>query len=160
MTTKAQALDHLTDVLAGEDVAGEPTVAGAIDKLATMIEDGEITIGGGDGDNIVIFRASGTMGQQGIAMSMEYPTADNIESVWRDVYDNRKCVILFVTLPFGTSSLLCNYVGDETTARLTAPLAFLGNNAVSETTYNIDWNKNTNTYTITRTDTTINIPQS
>lgn len=46
MTTKAQALDHLTDVLAGEDVAGEPTVAGAIDKLAMMIEDGDITIDG------------------------------------------------------------------------------------------------------------------
>lgn len=54
MTTKAQALDHLTDVLAGEDVAGEPTVAGAIDKLATMIEDGDISIGGGGGGGGVV----------------------------------------------------------------------------------------------------------
>lgn len=53
MTTKAQALDHLTDALAGEDVAGEPTVAGAIDKLARMIEDGEITIGGGGSQMVV-----------------------------------------------------------------------------------------------------------
>lgn len=53
MTTKAQALDHLTDALAGEDVAGEPTVAGAIDKLATMIEDGDISIGGG-GDVLIV----------------------------------------------------------------------------------------------------------
>lgn len=47
MTTKVQALDHLTDALAGEDVVGESTVAGAIDKLAMMIEGGEISIGGG-----------------------------------------------------------------------------------------------------------------
>ena len=69
MVTKAQALDHLTDVLAGEDVQGTPSIAGAInqltdalaghdvagtssiagsiDKLADMIEDGEIVIGGG-----------------------------------------------------------------------------------------------------------------
>ncbi len=46
MTTKTQAIDHLVDVLAGEDVNTGDTVAGAIDKLATMIEDGEITIGG------------------------------------------------------------------------------------------------------------------
>lgn len=49
MTTKAQALNHLIDVLAGEDVEDEKSVAGAIEKLATMIEDGGIPLSGGAG---------------------------------------------------------------------------------------------------------------
>ena len=58
MTTKTQALDHLTDVLAGQDVKGEQTIAGAIEKLASMIEDGEIVIGGGGGASTLVVNAS------------------------------------------------------------------------------------------------------
>ena len=47
MTTKAQAIDHLIDVLAGSDVAGGETVAGNIELLASKIEDGTISFGGG-----------------------------------------------------------------------------------------------------------------
>jgi len=47
MVTKTEALDHLVDVLAGTDVEASDTVAGAIDQLATKIENGEIAIGGG-----------------------------------------------------------------------------------------------------------------
>lgn len=51
MPTKAQAIDHLVDVLAGENVVTTGTTAQRIMQLSDMIEDGEISIGGGDGGN-------------------------------------------------------------------------------------------------------------
>jgi len=53
MTTKTEALDRLADALAGKDVDTGSTIAGAIDKLAQMVEDGEISIGGGGGARTV-----------------------------------------------------------------------------------------------------------
>lgn len=46
MATKAQAIDHLVDVLAGSDVTlDSQTVAGRITELADLIDNGTITIG-------------------------------------------------------------------------------------------------------------------
>ena len=48
MTSKVEAIDHLIDALAGRDVVRTSgSVAANIDALATMIEDGTISIGGG-----------------------------------------------------------------------------------------------------------------
>lgn len=47
--TKTAALDHLIDVLAGENIETRGTVATVIDTLASLIEDGTIVIGGGGG---------------------------------------------------------------------------------------------------------------
>lgn len=49
MPTKAQAIDHLVDVLAGDNVVTTGTTAQRIMQLADLIEDGEISIGGGGG---------------------------------------------------------------------------------------------------------------
>ena len=49
MTTKAKALDKLIDAIAGEDVPmTSQTVAGRLEQLAAGIEDGTISVGGGD----------------------------------------------------------------------------------------------------------------
>ena len=58
MATKTAALDHLIDVLAGENIETRGTVATVIDTLADLIEDGTIVIGGGGGgggDVAVVF---------------------------------------------------------------------------------------------------------
>lgn len=49
MATKTQALDRLADALAGKNVDVGSTSAAAIEKLAQMVEDGEISISGGGG---------------------------------------------------------------------------------------------------------------
>lgn len=104
MTTKAQALDHLTDVLAGEDVAGEPTVAGAIDKLATMIEDGEITIGGGGGDGGAYY-INGTVSGGMLTVNASY---NDIVSAIQS--GKIACVKISKDLGEGGSETLYNYV--------------------------------------------------
>lgn len=52
MVTINRAVDHLIDVLAGEDVPVVGSKATRVDQLANMIADGEIVIGGG-GDSAV-----------------------------------------------------------------------------------------------------------
>lgn len=52
MVTINRAIDHLIDVLAGEDVPVVGSKATRVDQLADMIADGEIVIGGG-GDSAV-----------------------------------------------------------------------------------------------------------
>lgn len=59
MSTKAGALDRLTDALAGKDVDGKATVAGAIEQLAEMVENGDITIGGGGGGAQMVVHIDG-----------------------------------------------------------------------------------------------------
>ena len=49
MVTINRAVDHLIDVLAGEDVPVVGSKATRVDQLANMIADGEIVIGGGGG---------------------------------------------------------------------------------------------------------------
>ncbi|MBO7673553.1 MAG: hypothetical protein J6S63_00930 [Atopobiaceae bacterium] len=49
MVTINRAVDHLIDVLAGEDVPVVGSKATRVDQLADMIADGEIVIGGGGG---------------------------------------------------------------------------------------------------------------
>lgn len=55
MPTKTQALDHLIDVLAGQDIPVKGTTGTVIEQLADMIADGEIVIGGGGGSLKVTF---------------------------------------------------------------------------------------------------------
>lgn len=49
MVTINRAVDHLIDVLAGEDVPVVGSKATRVNQLANMIADGEIVIGGGGG---------------------------------------------------------------------------------------------------------------
>lgn len=63
MPTKTQALDHLIDVLAGQDIPVKGTTGTVIEQLADMIADGEIVIGGG-GDSAV-FVVNFTVGEGG-----------------------------------------------------------------------------------------------
>ena len=50
MVTINRAVDHLIDVLAGEDVPVVGSKATRVNQLADMIEDGTIVIGGGGGE--------------------------------------------------------------------------------------------------------------
>lgn len=54
MVTINRAVDHLIDVLAGEDVPVVGSKATRVNQLADMIADGEIVIGGGGGYDLVI----------------------------------------------------------------------------------------------------------
>lgn len=61
--TKTAALDHLIDVLAGENIETRGTVATVIDTLASLIEDGTIVIGGGGGGDDSVFVVTFTTGE-------------------------------------------------------------------------------------------------
>jgi len=68
MTTKAKALDRLIDAIAGEDVPmTSQTVAGRLEQLAQMIEDGDIS-GGGEG-NITLLEIAYVPGTTSYVMS-------------------------------------------------------------------------------------------
>lgn len=60
MVTINRAVDHLIDVLAGEDVPVVGSKATRVDQLANMIADGEIVIGGGGGATKVAFEENNT----------------------------------------------------------------------------------------------------
>lgn len=53
MVTINRAVDHLIDVLAGEDVPVVGSKATRVDQLANMIADGEIVLGGGGYDLVI-----------------------------------------------------------------------------------------------------------
>lgn len=54
MVTINRAVDHLIDVLAGEDVPVVGSKATRVDQLANMIADGTIVIGGGGNDDLFV----------------------------------------------------------------------------------------------------------
>lgn len=56
MVTINRAIDHLIDVLAGEDVPVVGSKATRVDQLANMIFDGEIVIGGGGDDSMFVVK--------------------------------------------------------------------------------------------------------
>lgn len=62
MVTINRAVDHLIDVLAGEDVPVVGSKATRVDQLANMIADGTIVIGGGGNDDLFIVNLSLDMG--------------------------------------------------------------------------------------------------
>lgn len=60
MVTINRAVDHLIDVLAGEDVPVVGSKATRVDQLANMIADGEIVIGGGGESYDLVIKANHT----------------------------------------------------------------------------------------------------
>lgn len=86
MPTKAQAIDHLIDVLAGSDIKTTGTTAQRVMRLADMIEDGEISIGGGGGRSgtAEIYRHVSTMAHADTAKmtaTFTVPDADKMVEV-------------------------------------------------------------------------------
>ena len=60
MVTINRAVDHLIDVLAGEDVPVVGSKATRVNQLADMIADGEIVIGGGGGGYDLVIEVNNT----------------------------------------------------------------------------------------------------
>lgn len=72
MVTINRAVDHLIDVLAGEDVPVVGSKATRVNQLADMIADGEIVIGGG-GDSAVFVV---NLGHEGIIYTCDKTCAE------------------------------------------------------------------------------------
>ena len=97
--TIASALDHLTDVLANRDVAGYQTIEQSIGKIADMIEDGEISLGGdlqpatadtlggvkiGDGVSVT---SDGTISASGASSLIVNDVSGTLDKTWQEIYD-------------------------------------------------------------------------
>ena len=97
--TIASALDHLTDVLANRDVAGYQTIEQSILKIADMLEDGEISLGGdlqpatadtlggvkiGDGVSVT---SDGTISASGASSLIVNDVSGTLDKTWQEIYD-------------------------------------------------------------------------
>lgn len=84
MATKAEAIGRLADALAGSDIdLGDETVSGSIIKLAELIEDGSISVGGSQ-VTVVETSLTGSLAEGAFVINNASGVCDALDAVRED----------------------------------------------------------------------------